>query len=109
VGADPKELAMRKILGLITSLFLIAAPVAIAQQKGSHATPTYPSAGAASAHQGPGNFSQSSIQGCLMGSDTTSSYVLTDENTGEIYLLQGNDSLLKQNVGGNAWSRNAGR
>jgi hypothetical protein len=34
-----------------------------------------------------------------MGSDVTSTYVVTDENTGEIYLLQGNDSLLKQNVG----------
>ena len=90
---------MRKIFGLITSLFLIAAPLAMAQQKGSHATSTYPSSGAASAHQAPGNFSQSSIQGCLMGSDVTSSYVLTAENTGEIYLLQGNDSLLKQNVG----------
>jgi len=43
--------------------------------------------------------SQSTIQGCVMGSAVTSSYVLTDEHTGEIYLLRGNDSLLKQNVG----------
>jgi hypothetical protein len=43
--------------------------------------------------------SQSTIQGCVMGSAVTSSYALTDEHTGEIYLLRGNDSLLKQNVG----------
>ena len=45
------------------------------------------------------NASRSTIQGCVMGSAVTSSYVLTDEHTGEIYLLRGNDSLLKQNVG----------
>jgi hypothetical protein len=44
--------------------------------------------------QGP-----STVQGCLMGSDTTSQYALTDEHTGATYLLRGNDALFKQHVG----------
>ena len=41
--------------------------------------------------------SQSTIEGCLVGSGDR--YVLTDMHQGTIYLLSGNDSLLKGHVG----------
>ncbi len=45
------------------------------------------------------HFSQSAVQGCVMGSAVTGQFVLTDENTGQIYLLQGNEPELKAQVG----------
>jgi hypothetical protein len=83
-----------RYMGLTPCLLLLAASCLWAQSQpypAAHNTP--------SSRQGPSAFSQSTIQGCLMGSEETSSYVLTDEHTGEIYLLQGNDSLLKEQVG----------
>ncbi|HEU5450907.1 MAG TPA: DUF5818 domain-containing protein [Terriglobales bacterium] len=46
---------------------------------------------------GTQSLSQSTIEGCLMGSGDR--FILTDEHEGTIYLLSGNDSLLKGHVG----------
>ncbi len=49
--------------------------------------------------QGAANFSESTIQGCVLGSATTGQYILTDQNNGQVYVLQGNDPMLKEQVG----------
>jgi hypothetical protein len=43
--------------------------------------------------------SESTIQGCVLGSMVRSQFILTDETTGRTYLLQGNDPELKAQVG----------
>ncbi len=83
---------MKRNSALLICMLLLMAVSLVAQQP-------YRAAGEAGARQSANDFSQSTIQGCLIGSEVTSSFALTDEHTGEIYLLQGNDSLLKQNVG----------
>lgn len=46
---------------------------------------------------GAQSLSQSTIEGCLVGSGDR--YILTDEHAGTIYLLSGNEALLKGHVG----------
>jgi hypothetical protein len=85
-------------LGLITVLLLLAATAAVAQQ-GAESKPFPAEDNTPSSRQGAASFSRSTIQGCVTGSAVTGQYILTDENTGEIYVLQGNDALLKEQVG----------
>jgi len=88
---------MRK-LGLITVLLLLTVTAAVAKPWAE--SKPYPAPNnTPSSRQNAASFSQSTIQGCVMGSAVTSQYVLTGENTGEIYVLQGNDALLKEQVG----------
>ncbi len=75
-----------KKTSLLVGLFVFS--LAAAAQQSGKANPS-PS----------GASGQSTVQGCVVGSVVTSSYVLTDEHTGEIYLLRGNEPLLKENVG----------
>ncbi len=86
-----------RTLALMLSL-LMSYGVAFAQS-GSHSIP-YPSANHTPGSQQAGSAaSESTIAGCLLGSAVTSNYVLTDKHTREIYVLQGNEPLLKEQVG----------
>ncbi len=80
-------------------LCIALASTALWAQQGSESKPFPAQHNTPGSRQGPGSFNQSTIQGCLAGSETTSTFVVTDEHTGEIYLLHGNDSLLKEQVG----------
>ncbi|HET7186363.1 MAG TPA: hypothetical protein VFI82_16905 [Terriglobales bacterium] len=67
-------------------LLMCFSSLLVAQNASSHASAARPASSR-----------QSTIQGCETGSDVQ--VVVTDEHTGKVYVLHGNDSLLKQNVG----------
>jgi hypothetical protein len=79
---------MRKA-SLFTSILLLAATMAVAQQSNPSSTPTSQDQSAIS--------TQSTIQGCLSG--TESNYTVTDQKSGITYKLSGSNDPLKAHVG----------
>ena len=79
---------MRKA-SLFTSILLLAATMAVAQQSNPSSTPTSQDQSAIS--------TQNTIQGCLSG--TESNYTVTDQKSGITYKLSGSNDPLKAHVG----------